>query len=489
MTRQLAISVILILTLLATFGFAKTIQVPADKATIQAGINAAVKGDTVLVSPGTYIENINFHGKAITVKSSMGPKVTIIDGGGLSAVVTFTSKETLKSVLKGFTIRNGLSGTSASNDVGGGILIKNASPTIQGNVIQNNLAVYSGGGIGVSLGSPLIEGNTIQNNGQSPNYDLGVGGGGIGVIGAGSAQIIGNVIRNNSWNNAGAGFGGGIALYNSGSTLVENNIIQGNVAGTWGAGMWTYGDTSGAVVAQNLITGNSAPENDGGLYVDSTLAALVNNTITDGRNVLYTSRYTVLLPDDASTIIANNLIIAFSSATSALACINSLANPANFYNNNVYSSQGPAYVNCTDQTGTHGNISANPEFVAKNNFHLKEGSPAIDAGNNSAPDLLGTDLGGNSRIINGNDGTTAIVDIGAYEFVPVVVAPKSLAFSVQAVGSTTTKTVLLTNAQDKLLDISSYSVPTGYSLSGCGSSLAAFESCTLTVTFRPLTPG
>lgn len=484
-----AVAVICTSLIIGSTRAATVIHVPADKPTIQAGINAAIKGDTVLVSPGTYNENINFRGKAITVKSSAGPKVTIIDGGGVSAVVTFALKETLGSVLRGFTILNGLSGTSTSNYVGGGILINNASPTIQGNVIENNLAVYGGGGIGINLGSPLIAGNTIQNNGQSPNYDSGAGGGGICVLGAGSTQIVGNVIRNNSWNNAGAGFGGGITLYDSGFTLVENNIIQRNVAGTFGGAMYTYGNTSGTVVAQNLITGNSAAENDSGLYLDSTLAALVNNTITDGPKGLYSTRYTVLLPDDASTIVANNLIIAFSSATSALTCINSLANPANFYNNDVYSSQGPAYVFCTDQTGTNGNISVNPDFVGKSNFRLKAGSPAIDAGNNSAPDLPSTDLAGNARVINGNNGASAIVDIGAYEFAPVVLAPKSLAFGVQAVGSTTNKALVLTNAQDKVLDISSFSVPAGYTLSGCGSSVAAFQSCTITVTFNPLTTG
>jgi hypothetical protein len=58
------------------------IHIPADQPTIQAGIDAAHNGDTVLVSPGTYYENIDFKGKAITVTSSAGAAVTTIDGGG-----------------------------------------------------------------------------------------------------------------------------------------------------------------------------------------------------------------------------------------------------------------------------------------------------------------------------------------------------------------------------------------------------------------------
>jgi hypothetical protein len=50
-------------------GLASTIHVPKDQPTIQAGINAANNGDTVLVSPGKYVENINFNGRAITVTS------------------------------------------------------------------------------------------------------------------------------------------------------------------------------------------------------------------------------------------------------------------------------------------------------------------------------------------------------------------------------------------------------------------------------------
>mgnify|MGYP001590275598 CR=1 FL=1 len=59
---------------------AAIINVPVDYPTIQKAIDASVMGDTVLVDSGRYMENINFLGKAITVKSVHGTTITIIDG-------------------------------------------------------------------------------------------------------------------------------------------------------------------------------------------------------------------------------------------------------------------------------------------------------------------------------------------------------------------------------------------------------------------------
>ena len=94
----------------------------------------------------------------------------------------------------------------------------------------------------------------------------------------------------------------------------------------------------------------------------------------------------------------------------------------------------------------NGNISAFLCLLAITILRLKGGSPAIDAGNNATPHLPLRTVAGCPRIINGNGGPTAIVDMGAYEFVPVVLAPKSLSFGLQAVGSTTNKTVKLTHS-------------------------------------------
>ncbi|HMQ88797.1 MAG TPA: hypothetical protein PKB07_14480 [Flavilitoribacter sp.] len=56
---------------------AQTIRIPADYPTIQAGIDHAAAGDTVLVSPGVYSENLNFNGLDIVLASFY---LTSVDG-------------------------------------------------------------------------------------------------------------------------------------------------------------------------------------------------------------------------------------------------------------------------------------------------------------------------------------------------------------------------------------------------------------------------
>jgi len=98
---------LILLFLLFTFSLPATIiNVPADQPTIQVGIDAAVDADTVLVQPGTYVENINYNGKLITVGSlflttfdTTYISQTIIDGDSLDTVVTFSSGEDTTAVL------------------------------------------------------------------------------------------------------------------------------------------------------------------------------------------------------------------------------------------------------------------------------------------------------------------------------------------------------------------------------------------------------
>ena len=110
------LTTIVVLFLIFQNLYSKTIKIPNDQPNIQVGIVSSSSGDTILVSPGTYYENINFNGKNIVLGSlflTTGDtsyiSQTIIDGNQQGCVVVFENGEDSTALLTGFTITNGYS--------------------------------------------------------------------------------------------------------------------------------------------------------------------------------------------------------------------------------------------------------------------------------------------------------------------------------------------------------------------------------------------
>lgn len=497
-TKQWQLFITVIVVCLTHFAAAQnTIRVPTDQPTIQGAIDIANPGDTVLVAPGTYTENLNFNGKAITVTSSAGAGPTILDGGAKAPVVLFHSGEGAASVLNGFTIQNGSTLNSAF--AGAGVSISSASPTITNNIIQNNSGC-DGGGLAVELSSAVIQGNTITNN-----NDFACSGGdgsGIWIGGNGSAQIIGNVITNNMATNAGSG--GGVALFAAGTPTLRNNVIAGNVTGgvspaTQGGGIWIV-NQSDALIIQNLIYNNTAQQGAGVYFLvpsGDTGPTLVNNTIVGGSD---SSQGVALYADgfDNQVRLFNNLLIG-SSAQNAVFCDGLYqAEPPLFLNNDAFAPSGTGFQGtCAGSSGQNGNISADPLFVnlAAGDFHLQNSSPAIDVGTNAATNLPNTDFAGNPRILDGNNDCVNTVDLGVYEAVHsanVSFSTNAVTFPNQVLGtSSAPQSLTISNTGSTCFQFSTVSISGDYSQANTCSTLGvrAGTSCMFSITFNPVAPG
>ena len=189
-------------------------------ATIQHGIDVSANADTVLVQPGTYVENVIFDGNLVTVGSlflTTGDEdyisSTIINGGNDPGVVSFGNVNS-SAIFCGFTISNGSGG-----NYGGGINCYESSPTLKNLIITGNSAIYNGGGIYCYDSNPYLENVTISNN---------------------SAE-----------------FGGGICC-NLSDPILENVTISGNTATNAGGGIFCFDNSNPSLV--NCIIWDDLPQ-------------------------------------------------------------------------------------------------------------------------------------------------------------------------------------------------------------------------------------
>jgi len=215
--------------------------------TIQAAIDLAADGDTVLVPPGTYSGegnvNLDFGGKDLMLLSEAGPDQTIIDGGQLDRIFLFHSGEDSTSVVEGFTIENGREYVSGMIQDGGCIHIQNSSPTFRNCRVVGGLAANGGGVYSTGSSEPRFVGCTFQDCAAD------VGGGAL--VGEGSFE--GCTFQNNT----ASGTGGGVYLAFG---LVSNSSFTGNHADE-GGGMALFG----GLAQQCTFDGNEADTRGGGV--------------------------------------------------------------------------------------------------------------------------------------------------------------------------------------------------------------------------------
>ncbi len=249
---------------------------------IQASIDAAQDGDVVEVGPGTYVEQLDFMGKDLVLRSTQGPELTVLDGddyGGPfpwtgTSVVSFTHGEPLSATLEGFTITNG-HGQPVIWEVGrgwleAGVLILNSSATIIDCIFTENHSRHSGqslgAGVAVMRGTALIRDNVFRDN-------LGFwGGGGVGLVES-VASIEGNLFENNL-GTRGAAI---IAVQRSEVDLLDNTF-RSNVAGHGG-----HLYVKDSVLSSSLDTfeGGSAWGNGGAVAVQDAHVTIADATFED----------------------------------------------------------------------------------------------------------------------------------------------------------------------------------------------------------------
>lgn len=356
MKIAIATGVLFFFTSLA-FGQA-TLYVPDDHATIQAAISAAANGDTIIVRPGTYVENIDFLAKAVTVISEKGPERTIVDGNKVDRCFIFKSGEDRNSVLEGFTITNG----DAQGGNGGGIdCTLESGPTITNCIIARNRAAALGGGIACrGFSHAKITGCTFINNVSEGAYE--------------GSQ------------------GGGLSCFVLSNAIVTDCVFIGNES-QWGGGL----DCSGSypIVTNCVFRGNEAYIGGGAIFCSAADPVITNCTIVDNNAYI-----------GGGLVTAGAVLPSYPALTNSILWSNSPEE--------IYIGIGDITVDFCDVMGGWpgtGNIDETPSFVDldSGDFHLNWYSPCRDAGDNGAVSAA-VDYEGDPRIALGR------VDMGADEF-------------------------------------------------------------------------
>lgn len=211
-------------------------------------------------------------------------------------------------------------------------------------------------------------------------------------------QLPINIIKNNT---AGSGGGGGVYARSysqaqtgtSGIVTLTNNIITNNSAnvggGVFASSYALYGSGGAVIFTNNTVSENSAADYGGGVYMYAYGDPLSTGIVNAYNNIIW---------NNSSSTGGKDIELGTSGGT------------RNSYNNDYHSLSG------TWNGADSDNIDEDPFLLAGKNYRLRAGSPCIDTGDNSCPWLYSNDFEGDDRIIDGNNDSAAIVDMGADEY-------------------------------------------------------------------------
>lgn len=325
--------------------FPLTINVPLDQPTIQAGINAASNGDTIMVAGGNYSgpgnRSMDFLGKHILLKSIAGMDQTIVNCSSeerWDRGFVFRSGEDSSSVLDGFTIMG-----CNNFEAGGAVFINSSSPQILNCQFISNYCVGNGGAIYCNNSSAFLGGCNLKSNAA-------MGGGAIYCIN--SSITIENC--NLDSNTAGSEDGGAIS-YDHSSGVMKNCRLSSNACGFQGGAINLLNST---LQLQNCLFAEDSAYYGAGIYAENSNLGLQNCTFA--KNWAWFGS-AILLKKTAATL--ERSILVFSDSGAAISYYASDMRPINISCCDIFGNRG------TDWSGvlapfrnSAGNMSFNPSF-------------------------------------------------------------------------------------------------------------------------------
>ncbi len=230
----------------------------ADYDGLQAAIEGAPAGATLLVCAGTYHEHLLIDAKQLTIRGVDGAGATFIDGGGTATTVLVRDTAGSGVWLEGLTIRAGATDTS-----GGGLRCRDSVLAVHDSAVTGNQARDLGGGMYTSGCTVDVVGTLFQGNSASQ-------GGGV-YLDGGAATLRQAQIRQNHARTR----GGGICV--AVDALIEDSTIADNVSDWVGGGLYAFGGEP--VLRTSLVRGNTSVNDGGGMYLRMGSPQIIGNTI------------------------------------------------------------------------------------------------------------------------------------------------------------------------------------------------------------------